>query len=155
MPGELILMRHAEAGAGLAGETDRDRELTANGRAQAQAATAWLQARQPVPQVIVHSPAARTRQTADALQAAFPRAERVVEEGIYLASAGELLALASQWPDCPCLLLLGHNPAIASAARVLTDAPPRPVPPATVMWLRLEQSLAEPGRGRLIAAWAP
>src|SRR5256885_16922284 len=58
----LVILRHAKA-ARPAGVADVDRPLTDRGHADAAAAGAWLAARGYVPDLVLCSPAKRTRQT--------------------------------------------------------------------------------------------
>jgi len=116
---ELILWRHAEA-ADTA--PDMARELTAKGRRQAREMADWLSgqlAAQPSrPVRVIASPAARTRQTADALQ----RPVDIVQQIDPNASADALLA-ATGWPEGHgVVILVGHNPAISELAARLAGA---------------------------------
>ena len=58
----LIVLRHAKAASGL-GIPDIDRTLTDRGRRNATAAGAWLRANDLVPDRVLCSIAARTRET--------------------------------------------------------------------------------------------
>src|ERR1051326_1928733 len=58
----LVIMRHAKAEPLVSG-TDFDRPLTTRGRADATAAGAWLAAGRIAPDLVICSPAARTRGT--------------------------------------------------------------------------------------------
>lgn len=116
---ELILWRHAEA-ADTA--PDLARELTPKGRRQARDMAAWLSgqlAARPDHAVrVIASPAARTRQTADALQ----RPVDIVQQIAPDADADALLA-ATGWPDSHgVVILVGHNPAISELAARLAGA---------------------------------
>ena len=61
---ELVLWRHADAEDGL---QDMKRELTDKGRKQANRVAKWLRPRMEGQWEILVSPAARAKQTADAL----------------------------------------------------------------------------------------
>lgn len=112
---ELILWRHAEA-ADTA--PDMARELTSKGRRQAREMAHWLTGQLSGPVRVIASPAARTRQTADALQLPVEVVNQIDPE----ASADALLA-ATGWPDGHgVVILVGHNPAISELAARLAGA---------------------------------
>ena len=70
------------------------------------------------------SSALRTRQTLEALLPHLPsHPEVLIEEGIYLASCGQLLSRIQEIDDGqPGVLLIGHNPGIADLARTLAGS---------------------------------
>jgi phosphohistidine phosphatase len=114
---DLILWRHAEAEDG---KPDLERELTAKGRKQAQRVAEWLQQRLPDGYALIASPAARARQTAEALGRKF-RVEAQIAPG---ASVAKLLQ-AAQWPDHKGLVILvGHQPDLGRAAAHLVGGAP-------------------------------
>ena len=110
----LILWRHADAEDGI---PDAGRALTDKGRKQAKAVAKWLNARLPADCAILVSPAARARQTAEALNRKFQTAA-ALDVG---ASPREVLE-ASGWPRRGgTILLVGHQPTFGQvAARLLT-----------------------------------
>jgi phosphohistidine phosphatase len=107
---ELILWRHAEAEDGL---NDLARELTPKGRKQAAKMAAWLNSRLPQTCRVLSSPAARARQTAEALN-------RKIETLPALAPGASVQAMlkAAGWPggDDECVLIAGHQPDLGEAA---------------------------------------
>lgn len=115
---QLIILRHAEAET-KAGKPDRDRILTARGRDDARAMGARLaQANHRLDLVIV-SPAARTRETCALVMDSFNPAPPVtVEEDLY--GFGDitpyLTALAEHAQGCARVLIVGHNPSVHSLA---------------------------------------
>jgi len=112
----LILMRHAKAEPPDGG-ADIDRPLTVRGHADAGAAGAWLVRSELLPDLVLCSPARRTRQTwhgvAVALaEAASPTVTYAPE--IYTGAVGELLQLIrAVQASARTVLLIGHNPAIS------------------------------------------
>ena len=60
---ELILLRHAHAESAAAGQDDRDRALSRQGLAEAEAAGRWLKDHGYLPDRVVCSPARRARET--------------------------------------------------------------------------------------------
>lgn len=106
---DLILWRHAEAEDAV---PDHTRELTERGRKQAARMASWLTARLPPDIRILASPAARTRQTAQALG----RHYDVVPALAVGATADDVLAAAG-WPDGDYpVLIVGHQPTLGQVA---------------------------------------
>ena len=109
---DLILWRHAEAEDTT---PDMERKLTGRGRKQASRMADWLNPRLPPDIRVLASPAARTRQTAQALGREY---ELVPELGPG-ASAADLLRVAS-WPDSAYpVLIVGHQPTLGAVASFL------------------------------------
>src|SRR6266704_1471479 len=112
----LAILRHAKAErpAKLA---DADRPLTERGHADAAAAGAWLAAKGYRPDVVLCSPAKRTRQTwhGVAVALAGPEAPEVrYERDLYYSGTGPTLALVRSVPaQARTVLLIGHNPAVS------------------------------------------
>ncbi|MDI6099005.1 histidine phosphatase family protein [Actinoplanes sp. NEAU-A12] len=122
----LILLRHAKA------ETpgdfdDFDRALTERGGSDADAAGAWLADERLHPDLVLCSPAKRTRQTwqnaAIALfqgRSARPAPEVHYEESLYLGRGGEVFALLQALPDnIRTVLVVGHNPTMSEVSALL------------------------------------
>lgn len=108
----LILWRHAEAEDGC---DDLARELTGNGRRQAELSARWLKRHAPANLRVIVSPAKRTRQTADALKLDY----QVLPELAPGADPEELLAAAG-WPEADdTVLLVGHQPTLGATIRML------------------------------------
>ncbi len=109
---ELILWRHAEAEDGL---PDAARNLTKRGRKQADDMAAWLKRRLPRRVAVVASPAARTEQTAAALDLPFETDRRI---GVGASAADVLGAIG--WPDrAETVVVVGHQPTLGRVAALL------------------------------------
>ncbi len=81
----------------------------------------YLRSRHIVPGRVLCSSARRTRETLDGLRIDAPVE---IEDGLYGASSGELLArLHRLTDDVESVLLIGHNPAIHDLAATLAAAP--------------------------------
>ena len=129
MPKTLYLLRHGKSSWADPQNADFDRPLTRRG----QRAAAWigtqLAARSWQPALVLASPAARTRQTFDILNAAYTKASRPTvplmvqyQREIYLASAEELFRRIAALPeDIPSVLLIGHNPGLHDLALSLAS----------------------------------
>ncbi len=155
---ELILLRHAHAEPAVPGQDDRARPLSARGLIEARDAAQWL-AGQARPNRIVHSPALRTRQTAEQVQQVLGPLETVEDGAIYEATPGELLAVVERHLQSERLLLVGHNPGLESLVALLATGQSgdhRGMSPGAIAHLVLPADAApEPACARLLAYWAP
>lgn len=114
----LYLMRHAHPESTSATGRDYDRPLSPLGREQIRTATAWL-AKRPAPQLIVASPAMRTRQTAELLKLGVGKeyVDRLYDNRPeYLRSA--LLGIDDAITS---VLVIGHNPSLGLFLDELRD----------------------------------
>ena len=120
----LLLLRHAKAMPGGAGLPDRDRPLAERGHRDAGLMGEAI-AKDHAPEVVVCSPATRTRQTMDEVIARLRDGPEVVlaetlyggDEKIYLETIMGHAGTARR------LLLVGHNPMIHLLAIALAKAP--------------------------------
>jgi phosphohistidine phosphatase len=128
----IILMRHSHAIADNPAFSDHERPLTANGKALA-SSTAELLANLATPSRILCSSATRTQETAEIVAAKMARcAQPESFDALYLASAGGYLNVAAEHltGSDDTVLVVGHNPGIASLIATWADDHLR-VPPAT------------------------
>ena len=116
----LLLLRHAKA-IPYAGRDDYQRPLTERGRADAASVGAVIARRTPPPDLVIHSGAARTRETANIVLSKLPPGIEIsVEAEIYEATRPALLRLVQELPDdSSTVLVVAHNPGIADIARFL------------------------------------
>jgi phosphohistidine phosphatase len=115
----ILLLRHAEAAPSQDSQADFERPLGARGSAQAAAvAQRIVQARVQVDLLLV-SPALRTRATAEIVAAALDATGRVrYQPSLYPGTAESLWEALQQLPETVrCALLIGHNPALSTLAR--------------------------------------
>ena len=109
---ELILWRHADAEDGA---PDLERRLTKKGRKQAARVAEWLRERLPEDFELVSSPAARARETAEALDARM-RIENALAPGAAAASFVQV----SGWPRGErTVVIVGHQPDLGRALAYL------------------------------------
>ena len=155
---ELILLRHAHADASAIGQDDLQRPLSTAGLAEAQAAGDWLRGHALLPDRVLCSAAARTRQTLAAL-GKLDCSDVREEAAIYDASPGTLIALADAHRDARRLLLVGHNPGLEQLAALLHSGQTgdyRGMPPCGIAVLTLPAEAAiEPGVAQLSHFWWP
>ena len=115
-------MRHAEARWKDAGLSDLERPLNRRGTAAAEAMARRLLELQLVPDLVLVSPALRTRQTAEivARELSLPARRLIHEEALYLASAADLLKVVhGTGPRVSHLLLVAHNPGVSELVQLL------------------------------------
>jgi phosphohistidine phosphatase len=137
----LTLLRHAQADNPLPDQQDWDRPLTRRGTLDATEMAQRLRKSHAAPQLILSSPAIRTKQTAELFAAALATPAISFDENVYLASAKQLLlTVQQQLSSTHHLLLVGHNPGISELADLLSkergiDGMP------TASWVTMELSL--------------
>jgi phosphohistidine phosphatase len=116
----LVLLRHAKAErpAGLA---DADRPLTDRGHADAGSAGAWLSTHGYLPDLVICSPAKRTRQTWHGIAVALAEPPAVhYEREAYAGGPEDLLSVVQAVPDeVQTVLVIGHNPAVSDLSALL------------------------------------
>jgi len=118
----LTLMRHAEARWKEAELSDLERPLNRRGSAAAEAMARRLLELQLVPDLLLVSPARRTRQTAEIMARALGLSARRVlrDEALYLASADDLLKVVrNTGPRVAHLLIIAHNPGVSELVQRL------------------------------------
>lgn len=163
----LLLMRHAEASAGLMG-SDHDRALSPAGVEQAREIGAWLATLGPIDHVLV-SAATRARQTLDEAVSGGAQVGSVdVHEELYEAPVPRILAALGALPDeARTVLVVAHAPGIPGLAlRLLPEVEGNPWAnaaagrgwqPATVARLAVPCPFRElaPGSSQLVEMHRP
>ena len=154
---QLVLIRHAEA-ALAAGGPDHERELTARGVAQAQELGTWLKDQGYLPEIVVCSPAARTRQTwAQIVEATGSGVLIELEPNVYEANVDDLLEVLAELQgvqDGARIAVIGHAPGVPQLAYDLDDGNhslreelAHGFPPASVAVVDLAVALPDVARG--------
>ena len=119
----LILMRHAKSGWDDPLLADIERPLNERGRKSARALGGWLKEHGHMPDAVLSSSAARTRETFDRLNI---KAPVTCKRELYLAPASVMLKWLKKC-EGDTILMVGHNPGIANLAHgVLTEPPQHP-----------------------------
>lgn len=140
MPKQLLLMRHAHAGWER-GQTDFERPLNELGLIEATRMGAYLRQEDLKPDLIISSPALRTRQTSERVirELGMEISSVEFEPSIYEAQPSALLEIIQAIPlPATRVLMIGHNPAISQIASWLTQKPAINMPPATIAFITLE-----------------
>lgn len=119
----LVLMRHAKSGWDDPLLPDHDRPLAPRGVQAAARMGGWLARKGYLPEAALVSSALRTRETWAGAAAALPDCPASELPALYLASPETILRVLQNARGA-AVLLLGHNPGIAEAARLLVTRPP-------------------------------
>ncbi len=124
MTRRLVLTRHAKSDWGE-GLPDHDRPLNRRGRAAADAVGRWIARRDHVPEAALLSTALRVRQTWERLCPSFGREVPATwDDSLYLSSPEQMIrALHGQRETR--VILIAHNPGMASLAQWLALDPPQ------------------------------
>jgi phosphohistidine phosphatase len=153
----LIVMRHAKAGE-LPGGPDFERALRPRGHRDSAAAGKWLATRGFRPDLVICSAARRTRQTWQYLAPELGGdPEFTVEQRLYQADSEDVADIIRQTPaTVGTLLYIGHNPAAAELASLLTGSE-TVLPTAAIAVIALAADWADlaAGTGELVASWSP
>ncbi|WP_230878440.1 histidine phosphatase family protein [Planomonospora sp. ID67723] len=149
----LIVLRHAKA-AHTPGLADAERPLTERGENDARRVGETFAALGLRPDLVLCSPAVRTRRTAEL---ALPGEPVEFERDIYEAYADELLTLLRRTdPEVRTLLLVGHNPAVHELVLELTTrAGDSGFPPGAFAVIETGDEWAELESGRAVTRWSP
>jgi len=117
----LYLLRHAKSDRGDPALSDFDRPLAPRGRRDAPAMGAYMHERDYRPDLILCSPAARTRETLALLQPALgPDIRAEYDRKLYLGSPDVLLRRLREVDEQVAgVLLVGHNPGLERFAAAL------------------------------------
>jgi phosphohistidine phosphatase len=117
----LLLLRHAKSSWDDPNLVDHDRPLAPRGKRASGLIAAYLRRHQIAPGLVLCSSSVRTRETLERISFGFAgEVEVEIEEDLYAASAGDLLArLREGSGDVDSLMVIGHAPAIPELARRL------------------------------------
>jgi phosphohistidine phosphatase len=117
----LYLLRHAKSSWDDPALSDHDRPLAPRGRKAAKRMGDHLRERRIEPDLVLSSPARRTRETVERLRLP-PRVPVQYEESLYAAGAEVLLArVRALGDDVSAVLLVAHNPGLQALAIGLVD----------------------------------
>jgi phosphohistidine phosphatase len=155
----LLLLRHAKSSWDDSKLRDFDRPLAARGKHDAPRIGKALRERGPAPDLIVSSPAARARETIEAVINSANLTQRpIFDESIYGASSAELMKLIRGLPDESfCALLVGHNPGFEDTVSRLTGTSER-MPTAALACIEFQIERwedVEDERGKLLWLLTP
>lgn len=121
----LILTRHAKSSWDDPATEDHDRPLNDRGRRSARALGDWIASRGYEPEEVLCSTARRTQETWEWVAQSGLETRPVVrlEKALYHAMPERMLAVL-RTATHPTVMMLGHNPGIATFAAMLPARPP-------------------------------
>jgi phosphohistidine phosphatase len=121
----LFLLRHAKSSWGDPTLADHDRPLAPRGRRATKAIRKHLEKNAVEIDLVLCSPARRTRETLERIEAALGRAAVELDPALYAAGEEALLERLREVPDeIGSALLIGHNPGLHDlVVRLAPDAP--------------------------------
>ena len=164
----IHLLRHAKSSWDDPALADLQRPLAPRGWRAAVAIRGHLIEAGIRPDLILCSPARRTRQTLEGLAGALEDVPVRVEEGIYFGGVPAVLELLRMLPrSCTSVMVIGHNPTLEELAMELLDPQAEHDPSLRRMSLKYptgalanmessaEWSELEPERFRLISFVCP
>ena len=121
-PRRLYLMRHGKASKAKKDDRDVFRPLVKRGRKDVKKIRKMMEDRHLNPDLILCSPAVRTLETLVKLKKAFPTAEVVFVDALYMADADEILRILRRTaPDKKDVLVIGHNPGLHDFLPMVCD----------------------------------
>jgi phosphohistidine phosphatase len=122
MPRVLLVMRHAKADQDNLSSADLERQLTRNGKADADRQGTTLRERDLVPDFIVSSPAKRARATAKRVAHCSGYSGEIgTDDALYMRGVKVYLHVISEWSDeYSCGMVVGHNPDVSNLVQLLT-----------------------------------
>ncbi len=153
MTKRLILTRHAKSSWDDPAMSDHDRPLNARGRGAAEDLGGWLASRGYLPDEVLCSDAARTRETWERIAPTLPGAPRLVMKPALYHAGAEVMLAVLRHATGDTVMMVGHNPGIADFAERIVAQPPvhpqfRRYPTAATLVASLEiDDWAEAGFG--------
>ncbi|WP_143309421.1 SixA phosphatase family protein [Chitinophaga vietnamensis] len=120
----LLLIRHAKSSWNDPDMDDFDRPLNKRGKMNAPEMANRLIVRGMVPELIISSPAKRTRTTAKIMAGEwkYPKQAILLEEELYLCYASTFLKVITKIDDdFNAVAIFAHNPGITDFANYLTE----------------------------------
>jgi phosphohistidine phosphatase len=114
----LLLLRHAKAERSRPGESDHERVLASRGRGDAPKVGAYMVRHAFMPDLVLVSTSARTRETWELAATAFEEVPPArFDKRIYEAGAQAILkVIKDTGPQVGTLLVVGHNPGLQELA---------------------------------------
>ena len=121
----LHILRHAKSSWDEPAAEDSQRRLAPRGIRNAQRMGRHLDESGIHPDLVLCSSAVRTRQTLDVVEPGLGGAGTLIEDGLYAASAGELLDRLRRLPaPVSSAMVIGHNPGLQELVLLLATATP-------------------------------
>lgn len=157
----LYLMRHAQSADKQPGQSDKGRELTAQGVRDSIKIGSHLYAQKINPDTIVSSDAVRAKTTASLLLDTLKLMPEKIElnEELYEASVRTFLREITELQDnLNHVICIGHNPTVSYLAEYLTKAEIGDLQPGSMVIIQLDTLLwrkVGEGTGKLVKLITP
>lgn len=154
----LLLLRHAKSSHKDETLNDLDRPLNERGNSDAKLIGEVIRRKKIKPDLIVCSPAVRTRQTVDLmLKSARLKVEVTFDQRVYEASPRVLFTILKQLTEPDSVMLIGHNPGLEDLLASLTgQALTLPTAALASVELTVEQwDELQAGKGKLVYRLTP
>ena len=136
-PKHLYLLRHGKASK-KDKYPDADRPLAKRGRKDVKKLKKMLRAMELQPDLILCSPAMRTRETLERVIDVFDGTEIVFMDTLYNAEVDEIIHILHQLsPEKKEVLLVGHNPSLAKLVALSKQQNPDRFPTATLACIEI------------------
>ena len=138
MSRSLILIRHTKSNWGDFSLPDIDRPIKKDRIDDARNMAAKLKSLDIKPDLIICSPAKRTRQTAEYFYDKLKYDERdvVFDKRIYESTAEEVLQVIREVDDkVKTLVVIGHNPSLTDLANMFVENKIDEIPTTGIVWL--------------------
>lgn len=121
----ITLFRHAKAETPNPQTADFERVLASRGRRNAARMGRFMKEKGLLPDLVIVSTAARTRETYQIASDQWPDIPVIFLDSIYEASATALMmAVEAHGQDCERVMVIGHNPGLVVLLHNLVDSPP-------------------------------
>lgn len=119
----VFLLRHAKTEKGTLTQDDKDRALTPEGRMDAENAGNFLKEQSFRPDIVLCSPATRTRETLQHLTRTCPiPSPTEYPDTLYLASSEQIFSLVQHLPETAnSVLIVGHNPGLPQCMFIASE----------------------------------
>lgn len=135
---DLIILRHGEANQAY---PDKDRRLTDLGRRQISSQFQWLKDQGFIPELILHSPYARTVESASLSANSFPDVELRSEPLITPEGEPSMVSALIPALDKQKILMVSHMPLVAYlTVEFIANIELFGYPVAGLCWLQIERS---------------
>ena len=146
---KLWLVRHGDATDPDHGSSDHARQLTDMGRRQVSQLTRWLLEREDAPELILHSPLVRARQTAEAIAGEISEGAIVMEERL-LSPGVQTANLLRRLSDSGAkrIVCVGHQPDMSHCLAEMVGGGRHLYSPGTIAGVEFG-SVVTPGAGGL------
>lgn len=146
----LYLIRHAQAESVQFAESDRERVLKQEGQREAKALGHFLASKFSNPNLIITSPATRTRTTSALIAAGvgYDPENILFNEQVYSGKKDDLMALVSKIDNSiDHLMIVGHYPTIVEFHDFISDQSRYSMLPAELLVVKFENAWSEITKG--------